>query len=87
MAQEKIAFTTEDGDEVLFSVLEKTTIAGQDYLLVTENEEDEEAEVYLMKKSTDEDQFEIYEFVEDDSELKAISKVFEELLDDVDIEM
>ena len=29
----------------------------------------------------------MYEIVEDDTELKAVSKVFEELLEDIDIEM
>jgi len=29
----------------------------------------------------------VYEVVEDDTELLAVSKVFEELLEDVDIEM
>ncbi len=88
MEQDKILFTTEDGEEIPFSVIEQTTITGVNYLLVTDGEEeDEEADAYIMKEVTDEDNQLVYELVDDEQELKAISKVFEELLDDIDIEL
>ncbi len=88
MDQDKIEFTTEDGEKVLFSVIEQTMIAGVNYLLVTDgDEEDEESAAYIMREVKDEDQQVVYEFVEDDHELSAISKVFGELLDDIDIEL
>ena len=82
-----IPFVTEDGEEILFHVIEQTSIVGQQYLLVTEDEPDaEEAEVYIMKQtSVRQDDTVIYEFVEDDQELESISNVFSELLDDTDI--
>ena len=82
-----IPFVTEDGDEILFNVIEQTCIVGQQYLLVTEDDVDsEEAEVYIMKQTAaEQDDTVVYEFVEEDQELESISKVFSELLDDTDI--
>ena len=83
-----VSFITEDGEEVLFYVLEQTSIVGQQYLLVTEEDVDsqEEAEVYIMKQiAIDEEDTVVYEFVEEDQELESISKVFSELLEETDI--
>ena len=40
-----------------------------------------------MKEISDQDDQTVYEFVEDEAQLEALSKVFAELLDDVDIQM
>ena len=93
---EKAKFTFSDGsgaDE--FFVLEETKINGSAYILVVDSEEDD-AECLILREveeskdaeKTYEDAKEsVYEIVEDDVELQAVSKVFEELLEDVDIEM
>ena len=85
---EKIIFTFEDTNEqVEFFVLEQTKVNGSSYILVTDSEE-EEAECLILKDTSDEAAEEsIYEIVEDEVELSAVLKVFEELLEDVDIEM
>ena len=85
---EKIIFTFEDTNEqVEFFVLEQTKVNGSSYILVTDSEE-EEAECLILKDTSDEEAADsIYEIVEDDVELSAVLKVFEELLEDVDIEM
>ena len=44
-----ITFCTEDGDEVLFHVIEETKINGVNYLLVLDDIEDEEAEALILK--------------------------------------
>ena len=49
--------------------------------------EDEESEAYIMREVTTKDDEAVYEMVEDEGQLEALSKVFSELLDDVDIEM
>ncbi len=86
--QETIPFITEDGEEIKFYIMEQTMISGINYLLVTEDLEDEEAEVMMMKENPDSDgEYASYEFVEDDDELNAISKIFSELMEDVDIEI
>lgn len=85
---EKVSFTFSDGsgaDE--FFVLEETKINGSAYILVADSEDDD-AECLILKEVGDSKQTEkVYEIVEDDTELMAVSKVFEELLDDVEIEM
>lgn len=85
---EKITFTFEGEDQAVeFFVLEQTKLGGVTYILVTDSEEDD-AECLILKdlSKVDEDES-VYEVVEDDTELLAVSKVFEELLEDVDIEM
>ena len=84
-----ITMTAEDGEEIVFEVVEQTTIAGQNYLLVTDaKEEDEDGTDYIMKEilAGNTDGMGTYEFVEEEQELLSISKVFEELLEDTDLE-
>ena len=84
--EEQIGFITEDGQEVTFYVIEETTIGGKNFLLVaSEGEEEQEAMILQMTGDSDGDQV-VYEPVEDEEQLKAISKVFEELLEDIDLE-
>ena len=85
---EKIKFTFDDTkEEVEFFVLEQTRISGKNYILVTDSDEDEAECLILKDTSTAEDTESVYEIVEDDVELSSVLKVFEELLEDVDIEM
>ncbi|MBE5963831.1 MAG: DUF1292 domain-containing protein [Lachnospira sp.] len=86
---EKLTFTLDSDETVEFAILEETRINGVNYLLVTDAfEDEEEGEAYILKDTSDETDLEAkYEFVEDDTELEAISKVFAELLEDVDIEL
>ena len=84
----RLSFTTEGGDTIELEVLEQTTIAGQNYILVADTVPDEEdTQVYIMKEVADASQEDMvsYEFVEEEQELLSISKVFEELLEDTDI--
>ena len=83
---EQIKITAETGEEINFYVLEQTRVNGMNYLLVTESEDDEEAEAYILKDcSSDEDAEAVYEFVEDDEELESLAKIFSELIDDAEI--
>lgn len=83
---EKIIFKdSENQDELEVYVLEQTCINGTTYLLVAE-EEEEDSVAYILKEILTENDEVIYAMVEDDVELNAISKVFAEMLEDVDIE-
>lgn len=83
-----IEFISEDGDTVLFSVIGQVQITGVDYLLVTDSDGGNSGEdAYILKKLRDKESQSIYVMVDDDEELAAISKVFEETLEDIDIEM
>ena len=85
--EEKIVFIDEDGNEVEMYVVEETRINNVNYLLVTEDEGDEEeAEAYILKDiSKEEDEEAVYEMVVEDSEIDYIGKVFSELIEDIDI--
>ena len=86
---EKLTFVTEDQESVDFYIIEETRVNGINYLLVTESEdeEDEEAEAYILKDTSKaEDTEAVYEFVESEEELDAVSRIFAELLEDIDLE-
>ncbi|MDD7218533.1 MAG: DUF1292 domain-containing protein [Blautia sp.] len=84
---EKIKFQMEDGSDVEFYVEEQTRIGGVTYLLVSDSF-GEEATAYILKDLSEDDSKEAcYEMVQDDDELQAVFKVFEQMLDDVDLEM
>ena len=86
---EKLTFVTEDQESVDFYIIEETRVNGINYLLVTESEdeEDEEAEAYILKDTSKADDTEaVYEFVESEEELDAVSRIFAELLEDMDLE-
>ena len=86
---EKLTFVTEDQESVDFYIIEETRVNGINYLLATESEdeEDEEAEAYILKDTSKaEDTEAVYEFVESEEELDAVSRIFAELLEDMDLE-
>ena len=72
-------------EKIELYVLEQTCINGMNYLLVTE-EEDTDSQAYILKEVQTDKTEVVYEFVEDDVELDAISGVFEEMLEDIGIE-
>lgn len=84
---EKIKFQLEDGTTAEFYVEEQTRIGGIAYLLVSDSLDDE-ANAYILKDlSSDDSKEACYEMVEDENELQAVFQVFEQMLDDVDLEM
>lgn len=85
---EKIQFMFDGTEEAVdFFVLEQTKVNGVTYILVTDSEEDDAECLILKDTSAQEEADSLYEIVEDDVELVAVSKVFEELLEDIDITM
>ena len=83
---EKIEFqATQDGESIEFYIMEQTKINGINYLLVTE-EEDGDCDAYILKElSQGEDEDSTYEMVESEEELEYMSRIFGEILDDVDV--
>lgn len=65
-------------------VLEQTTLAGTNYLLVADSVE-EDGTVLIMKEISLEEDYVSYEIVEDEEELEIISKIFNELIEDFDL--
>ena len=80
---EKITFIADDGEAVDFFVLEQTTVGGVNYILVTDSEEGDGEALILKDLSAHESEEADYGIVSDDEELKSISGVFENLLEDI----
>ena len=71
---QSIPFKDEDGKEKEFYVLEQTTLNG----------------FLIMKRVADaaeDEEWATYEMVEDEEELISVSKVFEQLMDDINFEV
>ena len=83
---EKITFSPEGEAPVDFYVLEQTTIAGTNYILVTDVEEGDGEALILKDLSTSEDTDSLYEIVSEETELNAVAAVFENILEDVEFE-
>ena len=89
--ESSISFLTDQNTEVKFYILEQTTLNGRNYLLVTDENDlagEEDTTVYIMKETAgSEDGMVSYEFVEEGEELYSVGKVFEQLMEDTDIEV
>ncbi len=83
---EKITFIPE-GEEtpVDFYILEQTKLGGITYILVTDAQEGDGEALILKDLSTEEDAEALYEIVSEDDELQAVAAVFENLLDDIEL--
>ena len=77
---EKIEFRTDDGETVFFYVVEQTRINGMNYLLVADTEEGDGQALILKDLSQDGTEESVYEIVDSDQELDAVSGVFENIL-------
>jgi len=84
MKLEKITFSPDGEEPVEFFVLEQTRISGVNYILVTDFEDGDGEALILKDLSKDEDKESVYAIVDDDTELNAVAKIFEGLLDDVE---
>ncbi|MBR1470149.1 MAG: DUF1292 domain-containing protein [Lachnospiraceae bacterium] len=74
-----------EGGEVTFYVLEQTTVSGRDYYLVTDAPEGDGDAMILKDLSEKTAEEAVFEFVEDEQELKAIGEVFAGLLEDTEL--
>ncbi len=81
-----IEFTADDGEAVSFFVLEQIKIAGRNYILVSDGDNDG-ADAYILEEMRETDGQTLYEMIDDEEKLAALLDVFEETLDDVEIEM
>ena len=82
---EKLVFQGKDGDSAEFYVLEQTRIGGHNYILVTDVEEGDGDALILKDMAQDGEEESIYDVVSDDEELEAVSGVFADMLEDVDL--
>ncbi len=80
-----IKFTDENDEEIEYEVVETTTLGGNIYLLVA----DEEDNARILKEIISGDDSEMASYTEDmtDSEYDAVAYVFEKLLGEYDISL
>ena len=85
---EQIILSGADGEDLPVYVLEETQLSGVKYLLVCDSQdENEDADAFILKEISSEDDQVIYDVVEDDVEFDAVAKLFEELVgDEADLE-
>ena len=80
-----IKFTTDDGKVINLFAIADTKLNGRNYILVSDSEDDEEANAYILKELASDSKEVAYALVDDKKELDAVGEIFNELLDDVDI--
>ena len=85
-------FIEESGEKVEFYVIEQVTINNATYLLVSENDDQDDSiiddglEVYVLKQKQIEGEDIVYEMVESDEELTFVYKIFAEKLDEYELD-
>ena len=86
MDTNKIILIDDEGNEEEFYIEEQTRVYGKNYILVSTAQEGDAEALILKDISEDSNEEAAYVPVEDESELAAVMKIFEEMLDDIDIQ-
>ena len=86
MDTNKIILIDDDGNEEEFYIEEQTRVYGKNYILVSTAQEGDAEALILKDISEDSNDEAAYVPVEDEGELAAVMKIFEEMLDDIDIQ-
>lgn len=78
-----VTFTDDENRTIEYEVIETTTLGGNTYLLVA----DEDDNAFILKEKLSENDEETAAYTEEltDSERDAVTTVFRQLLDDADI--
>lgn len=84
---ESITLTGENGDSHTLYVLEGTVLNEKNYLLLAESPAGD-SDAYIFREEPEDSGSEetVYVPVTDETELAAVGKIFEELLDDTDFD-
>ena len=86
MNTNKIILIDNEGNEEEFYIEEQTRVYGKNYILVSTAQEGDAEALILKDISEDSNDEAAYVPVEDEGELAAVMKIFEEMLDDIDIQ-
>ena len=86
MDTNKIILIDDEGNEEVFYIEEQTRVYGKNYILVSTAQEGDAEALILKDISEDSNEEAAYVPVEDESELAAVMKIFEEMLEDIDIQ-
>ena len=86
MDTNKIILIDDEGNEEEFYIEEQTRVYGKNYILVSTAQEGDAEALILKDISEDSNEEAAYVPVDDESELAAVMRIFEEMLDDIDIQ-
>ena len=86
MDTNKIILIDDEWNEEEFYIEEQTRVYGKNYILVSTAQEGDAEALILKDISEDSNDEAAYVPVEDEGELAAVMKIFEEMLDDIDIQ-
>ena len=86
MDTNKIILIDNEGNEEEFYIEEQTRVYGKNYILVSTAQEGDAEALILKDISEDSNEEAAYVPVDDESELAAVMKIFEEMLEDIDIQ-
>ena len=86
MDTNKIILIDDEGNEEVFYIEEQTRLYGKNYILVSTAQEGDAEALILKDISEDSNEEAAYVPVDDESELAAVMKIFEEMLEDIDIQ-
>ena len=78
-----VNFEDENGDLVTMEVIAQASKDNKEYLLVAEPGDDL---AYILEATYKDDETVTYRMIEDDNELRCLGVLFDELMEDVDIE-
>ena len=85
---EKIVFMPEDGTTPeTFYVLDTATLAGRNYLLVTDEEEGDGIALVFREEAGEDGSEPVYEIVEEDRELDGVLTLFADTLNELGIDL
>lgn len=84
---ETVTMTTEEGEEVEFSIIDNVACGGERYLLVVETEfmDDDETEALILKETSINTDDVTYELVEDDAEFDRVADLFQQKGEDYEV--
>ena len=83
---EKLLFETTEGEQLEFIIEAQVRMSGKNYILVSEDSDEEEAEAMILTDISDPGEEEaVYVPVEDEELLDTLMPLFEEELEDIEI--
>jgi hypothetical protein len=78
-----VNFEDENGDLITMEVIAQASKDGKEYILVADPEDDL---AYILEATYKDDETVTYRMVSEDAELRSLGVLFDELMEDVDIE-
>lgn len=79
-----LTFHDDSGEDINFVILAQTQSDGKDYLLVQDPSDDV---AYILVAESEDEQDTTYRMIDDEEKLAELAELFDDLLEDVDLEL